>query len=409
MSDTTSVSFQKGYKYRFYPNQKQQQYLKEVFGANRFLWNKLLEISKTEYELWKSDPDNHQKPNVSGYTLVKRVMEIKQLNSWMNDYPAVCYQQTALRLGQAFSNFFRNVKTGKTPGFPQFKNKYIKQSVGITDQFFRVSEGSFKFPKLNEEIRLRLHRPLPSKPTSCVVSLTSSGEYTVSFVCENSPEKTNGEKIVGLDMGITDLITLSDGVKISNPKHFAKFQKRLRRLQQSFSRKKKGSSNRSKAKRKVALCYRYIANKRSTHLHQLSRKLVNDSQVIGIETLNIKGMVRNGKLAKHITDASWGKLIRQLAYKARDSQHCSIVMMHPYFPSSHLCSATGLHLGRKLELSERKWKCPHCEEEHDRDVNAAQNIAIEAADFSAFYNLNHLTQCGKVYRIEDNNWRQALV
>lgn len=408
MSDNTQVSFQKGYKYKFHPNQKQQQYLKEVFGANRFLWNKLLEISITEYELWKSSPTIYPKPSVTGYDLVKKVLMIKSQNPWMNDYPAVCYQQTALRLGRSFTNFFKNVKSGRKVGYPKFKNKHSKQSITITDQFFRLTGNMFKFPKLDDEIRLKLHREVPSKPTSCVVSHNSSGDYTVSFICEYNPEKTSGGKVIGLDMGIKDLVTFSDGTKINNPKHYIKAQKKLRRLQQSLSRKKKGSNNRSKAKTSVAKCHAQIANQRNTFLHQLSRKLVNDSQVIGIETLKVSNMIKKQRLSKHIGDASWATLVGYLAYKAKESQHCTIVMVHPYFPSSHLCSATGLHLGRKLSLGERQWKCPHCQEVHDRDVTAAENIAIEAMDFAEKLNLTHPEQCGKVYQITERNWRQTL-
>ena len=200
----------------------------------------------------------------------------------------------------------------------------------------------------------------------------------MSFICEYIPPKTSGTKILGIDLGLKDLVALSDGTKIANPKHLAKWQSILKRRQPAFSRTQKGSKNRTKAGHRVAIIHAHIANARRDHHHQLSRRLVNDCQVIGIESLGIKGMVKNHCLAKSISDAAWGTLISFIAYKARESQHCTVVSMDTFFPSTHLCSGCKKRLDRKLKLSERGWTCPHCGCTHDRDVNAALNIRDEA-------------------------------
>ena len=169
----------------------------------------------------------------------------------------------------------------------------------------------------------------------------------------------------------------SAGERIANPKFFVTAQKKLKRAQQAHARKKKGSKNREKARIKVAKCHDRIANCRNNFTHQLSRRLVNENQVIALESLNVKGMIKCRNLSKSIADASWSSFVDKLIYKAHWSQHCKIVKVDTYFPSSHLCSETGLKLDRKLSLKEREWLCPHCGKTHDRDLNAANNILQE--------------------------------
>jgi putative transposase len=179
-------------------------------------------------------------------------------------------------------------------------------------------------------------------------------------------------------MGIKDFFTQSDGVKVANPKHLYTHQKRLKRAQQALSKKKKGSCNRNKARLKVAKLHERITNLRTNFHHQLSRQLINDNQVIGIETLKVANMVKNRKLAKAISDVSWSSFFNKLIYKSQESQHCTVVRMDTYYPSSHICSETKEKLDRKLKLSERSWTCPYCGKTHDRDINAAVNIRDQA-------------------------------
>lgn len=193
-------------------------------------------------------------------------------------------------------------------------------------------------------------------------------------MCKVVPQLTYGQGIIGLDLGVKDYIVTSNGDKISNPKFFSKSQKKLKRLQQSFSRKKKGSNNRNKARIKVARCYEHITNQRNNFLHNLSRKLVNENQVIGLETLMISNMIKNRKLSKVIQDASWSAFIRMLVYKAEESNWCKIGYADRFYPSTHICNETKLKLDHKLKLSERTWDCPYCNKQHDRDINAAMNI-----------------------------------
>ena len=251
---------------------------------------------------------------------------------------------------------------------------------------FTLKDGRFTIAKMKEPLHVVWSRDLPSVPSSCTLSMTPSGEYYVSFTCEYTPPKTSGTKVTCIDLGLTHLATLSDGTKIDNPRHYQKTQQRLKRLQQSLCRKKKGSKNRNKARIRVARCHQRIVAQRNDYLHKLSRTLVNENQVIGLETLKVLNMVRNGILAKHIHSAAWATLTSFIAYKAQESQHCRVILMNPYFPSSHICAATGKKLDRKLDLRERSWDCPHCGQKHDRDVNAAQVIATEA--------LHQVERCG---------------
>ena len=374
---TAPKSFKKGYKFRFYPTESQKQHLRELFGANRFTYNRLLERSQKAYEVYKADvaiTNEAPKPGVSGYDFCAQLPTLKEEFPWLKDYSSVSLQQTCLHLGKAFSGFFK----AKRGGYPKFKSKWSKQSISLTALGFRVKEGKLHLAKIKEPFAPVWSRKLPSAPSSLVITLTPSGEYYVSFVCEYTPPKTAGKGSVGIDLGLTHLATLSDGTRIDNPRHYQRAQRKLRRLQQSLARKKKGSKNRIKARLRVARCHAHVAAQRTDHLHKLTRRLVNDSQVIGIEQLVVENMVKNRRLAKHIQSVAWATLTRQLAYKSAESQYCQLVMMDRFFPSSHVCASTGMHLGRKLGLGERSWQCPHCGEVHDRDVNAAENIASEA-------------------------------
>ena len=340
---------------------------------------------------------------MSGYSLTARLPLLKKDPElhYLKEVSAVALQQSVIHLGVAYNRFFDLIKKskaapklkvskkkprkdGKPDGYPRFKSKHDnRQSFTLMTTAFSLDENkNLIIAKCDTPIKVVYSRELPSTPTSCTITRSASGKYHVSFTCQYTPKKTTGTGTVGIDLGITTLATLSTGEKIGNPRHFKRLAKRLKRLQQSLARKKKGSSNYAKARITQAKLYAYSTNYRSDHLHKLSRRLVNENQVIGMEHLVIPNMVKNRKLAKHISDAAWGSLGQKLRYKCEESQHAILVKVDTYFPSSHLCHNTGLKLDRKLTLSERRWNCPHCGELHDRDLTAAINVHKEALRLS---------------------------
>lgn len=400
---TPAKLFVKGFKFPIYPTAEQIELLEQTFGCCRKVYNVLLAQTSKEYDIHAE----HKKldipstpPNVSGYGLVTRLPLLKQDPElhYLKEVSAVALQQSVLHLGAAYKRFFDLIKKrkaapkpkkkprkdGKPDGYPRFKSKHDnRQSFTLMTGAFSLDDNKHLIiAKCDTPIKVVYSRELPSAPTSCTITRSASGKYHVSFTCQYIPKKTTGAGTVGIDLGLTTLATLSTGEKIGNPRHFKRIQQKLRRLQKSLARKKKGSANYAKAKLQVAKVYAYSANCRSDHLHKLSRRLVNENQVIGMEHLVIPNMVKNPKLANHISDAAWGSLGQKLRYKCEESQHAILVKVDTYFPSSHLCHNTGLKLDRKLTLGERRWECPHCGELHDRDLTAAINVHKEALRLS---------------------------
>ncbi len=368
--------FVKGFKYPIYPTDEQKLLFEKTFGCCRYVYNRCLAEAKQEYEAHKLNPEL-PKPKVSGYDFINQLPALKKdpESLWLNEVSAVALQQSVTHLGQAFTRFFKMKR-----GYPKFKKKHSAQSFTLVGSGFWFKDGQFWTIKSGDPVAIGSRRPLPSPPTSAAISRTASGKYYVSFVCQYVPAKTSGTKVTGIDLGIKTLATLSDGTRIDNPKHYLRNQRQLKRKQQALSRKKKGSRNRNKARVVVAKQHEHTSNTLNDLLHKLSRTLVNENQVIGIETLKVANMIKNPKLSRHIAGVAWGKLLHMLRYKTIESQHCNLVCINTFYPSSHLCNNTGLHLGRKLDLREREWLCPHCGEVHDRDVNAAKNIAQEAME-----------------------------
>lgn len=370
------VPLMKRCKYRIYPNKNQREYLSKVFGSCRWIYNHFLAENKKQMDLHKEDPNKNAKPNTNTFYLHSLLPGLKSQEEtlWLKETPAQVLQQSCSHLNSAFSNFFKHKK-----GYPKFKNKNNKQSATYTNQVYSVLDGKIRLTNLKETIKVKWDRELPSdKVTACTIIKTPSGEYYASFVCEYIPVKTSGTGIVGIDAGITDLFTISDGTIIDNPRHFVKSQKKLARYQRQYSRKKKGSANKNKARIKVAKLHQCTSNQRSDYLHKLSTKLVSENQAIGIESLMVQNMVRNKKLSKHIAGAGWGMFREQLKYKAVASGHCRLFLADSYFPSTQLCSHCGKKPKEKLKLSIRKWTCNHCNTVHQRDMNAAKNLEILA-------------------------------
>lgn len=379
MSEVSKL-LKKGFKFPIYPTAEQQELINQTFGCCRYVWNKALEAAVHEHKQYlEMSKVTHQsrliKPDVSGYGFVNRLPDIRRdpETPWLSDVSSVALQQTMLHLGGAFTRFFKEKK-----GYPRFKKKHAKQSFSLMKTAFTLGSSGFFIAKCKRPIKVVFSRQLPSEPSSLTISRTATGKYYVSFVCEYQPIKTSGHGRIGIDLGIKDFATLSTGQKFTNPKHYLKAQQRLKRAQQELSRKKKGSNNRHKARFKVAKVHERVSKTRSDFQHKLSRQLVNDNQVIAVEKLMVANMVKNRKLAKHISDASWASFLTMLNYKAVESQHTTVFYVSTWFPSSHLCSVTHKKLNRKLTLTERAWDCPYCGQRHDRDVNAAINILHEA-------------------------------
>lgn len=392
------LPLKKGYKFRIYPTDDQRVFLEKTFGSCRYVYNKALADAKETYrkfveELEKGVVGRDSSPKISGYNFVLQATIYRNdpETPWLKDVSSCALQQSMLNLGKAYARFFREKN-----GFPNFKRKIGRQSFTLTDKYFHLKDEGLVLARLDSPVKICFHRKLPSKPSSVVISRTPSRKYYASFVCEYYPEKTNGIGTVGLDAGITALVTTSTGEKVENIRATKIYAARLRRAQQSLARKQKGSRNRYKSIIRIATLHERIANARNDHLHKLSRRLVNENQIIGMEALLVSNMVRNRHLAKHIQDASWRRLRTMLEYKVVESQHATLVLMDTFFPSSHLCSVTGKRLDRKLDLRERTWQCLHCGQLHDRDINAAINIANEA--FAVVRQRSYGEIAGKIVR-----------
>jgi putative transposase len=263
--------------------------------------------------------------------------------------------------------------------YPTFKSKFDKQSVHYPANVTLEGDNALKFPGNLGIVKAKIHRDLPQgKIKTVTVSKTADDRYYASLLIDDGttkPEITSEGKAVGIDLGLIDFVVTSEGSKFCNPKHLKKHAKNLLRKQRHLSRKVKGSKTRHKARRMVAKVHGKIARVRADFLHKLSRKLVNENQVIVVENLTVKNMVKNHSLAKAISDAGWGMFCTMLKYKA-EFDGKTYLEIGRFFPSSHMCSNTLLPIP-KMELSVRSFDCPHCGQRHDRDVNAAVNIRNE--------------------------------
>jgi putative transposase len=293
--------------------------------------------------------------------------------AFLAEVSSVPLQQGLRHLQGAFGSFF--AKRGKYPTFKSKKKS--RRSAEYTRSGFTFRDGRLTLAKMAEPLDIRWSRPLPegAEPSTVTVSQDAAGRWHVSMLCDDTiapaPATTGA---VGIDAGITSLVTLSTGEKITNPRHERRDRERLAKAQRELSRKEKGSKNREKARRKVAKVHARIADRRRDHLHKLTTRLVRENQTIVIEDLTVRNMLKNHKLARAISDASWTELRSMLEYKAawygRD-----LVAVDRWFPSSKLCGACGT-IRTKLTLNVREWTCD-CGATHDRDVNAARNILAD--------------------------------
>ena len=359
----------KSYKFRIYPTSKQSVLIKKTFGCYRFVYNYFLSEKIEDYKSTGRSSTRFQQD--------KALTALKQEIKWLQE-PDKCALQNALKdLDVAYKNFFRSVKNGGRVGFPKFKSKKNHHKSYKTNGKILVLGNCIRLPKLGV-VKCRISKEVKGRILSATVSQNPSGKYFVSLCCTDvgiEPLPSTGA-VVGLDMGLKSFAITSDGIEYPNHKYLAKSQKQLARLQRQLSRKSKGSKRREKERVKVARFQEHIANQRKDTLHKLSTQLVRDYDLIAVEDLAPKNMVKNHKLARSISDASWGEFRRQLEYKAAWYGK-AVVRVDKFYPSSQLCSACGAQWPGTKDLSVRQWTCPVCEAVHDRDVNAAKNILNE--------------------------------
>ncbi|RBR31948.1 IS200/IS605 family element RNA-guided endonuclease TnpB [Enterococcus cecorum] len=368
----------KAYKFRIYPTEEQEIFFAKTFGCVRKVYNLMLNDRKKAYEEVKNDNSKKMTfPTPAKY---------KKEFPFLKEVDSLALANAQLHLDKAYKNFFRD----KSVGFPRFKSKKNPvQSYTTNNQNDTVALIDSKFikvPKLKSLIRIKLHRQPKGMIKSATISRHASGKYYISLLCKeeiNELPKTNSA--IGIDLGITDFAILSDGQKIDNNRFTSKMEKKLKREQRKLSKrallaKNKGiplseAKNYQKQKRKVARLHEKVMNQRTDFLNKLSTEIIKNHDIICIEDLNVKGMLRNHKLARSISDVSWSSFVAKLQYKA-DWYGREIIKVDMWFPSSQICSGCG-HKDGKKSLDIREWTCPICHTHHDRDINASINILTE--------------------------------
>ena len=360
----------KSYKFRLYPNIDQRILFEKTFGCSRFIWNQMLADRKAHYEK-------------TGESLKNNTPALyKKEFPWLKEVDSLALANVQLNLNKAYKSFYQSGF-----GFPHYKTKKTAQSYKTNNQkgTIAILDGKVKLPKIGW-VKLKVHRQPKGEIKSATISKTVTGKYYISILCEEEIfplSKTNSN--IGIDLGLENFAILSTGEKIKNPRFLISLSKKLTREQKILSRrarlaKKKGRKlsdccNYQKQRLKVARIHETIANQRRDFLNQLSTELIKNHDVICIEDLASKNLMKNHRLARAIGDASWSEFVRQLTYKA-DWYGKKIVQISRWYPSSQLCSSCGFNSGKK-PLSVRDWTCESCGVHHDRDINASLNILKE--------------------------------
>lgn len=361
-----------GYRFRIYPNAAQREQIDRTIDCARWAYNKALEVRKSAYEA--------RGENVSTYDTMAMVPGWKRERPWLAEADSCALREAVRDLGQAYDGFFRRCREGaKAPGYPRFRSRHDSyQSYRTNSSTVSVVDGRhIRLPKLGL-VKARVSREVEGRVLSATVKRTPAGKYFCTICATDvplPPAVPGNVETMGVDAGIKDIAVCSDGSRFANPRALARSERKLRREQRRLSRKRKGSSNYLRQKEKVARVNEKIANRRKDALHKATTSIVRESQAVAVEDLNVKGMLKNRKIAKAAADASMGELRRQLRYKAARHGR-AYVEVDRWFPSSRLCSECGA-VNASLELSERSWACPECGAVHDRDLNAARNIAAE--------------------------------
>lgn len=349
----------KAYKFRIYPTKIQIDFLNKQFGAVRFIYNYFLNQRDTQFkETGKSDSYYAQ-------TKALKLMKGQEEFKWLKEINSQTCQQALQCLDAAYLKFFR-----KETAFPRFKKKKNYQSFCVP-QHFKILEKGIIIPKLKSQIKCKFYREIIGEVKYLTISKTLTGKYFVSILVEQENEyKQTSEGKIGIDLGIKDFVTLSDGTKYSFS--VSKKTKKLKKLQHYYSKKQKNSKRKEKLRLRIARLNEKIVNSRRDFQHKLSTKLTNEYQTICLESLRVKNMMKNHKLARAIGEASWYSFVNMLQYKGK-WKGCDIIQIDQFYPSSKTCSCCNWKK-ENLKLSERSWTCPNCGTVHDRDINAAKNI-----------------------------------
>ena len=361
------VRVRTAYRCRAYPDEAQQQVLARTFGCVRVVWNRTLAARHERYAAEGKGTSYTETDRA--LTLMKREPDL----AFLNEVSAVPLQQALRHQHAAFTAFF-----DKRARYPRFKSRNGRQSAHYSRAAFRIKDGELWLAKSAAPLKITWSWPkvdLASlNPSMVIVVRESDGRWYVTFTVDaDDPEPLpDTGRAVGIDLGVKDFAALSDGAKIPNPRHLERKTRNLARYQRRLARCQKGSENRAKARAKVARAHRKVRDARRDFLHKTSARLVRANDVIVIEDLAVKNMVRNHSLARVISDCGWGEFRGMLAYKC-ERYGRTLVTVDRWYPSSKTCSACG-HLLGKLSLSTRHWSCPSCGTRHDRDINAAKNI-----------------------------------
>jgi len=348
----------KTFKYRLYPTETQKKLIAKHVGSSRFVFNLALETKNAAYI--------SNKHNYSAFDLVKQLPELKKECEWLKEVNSQSLQQSIQNMDIAFKRFFRGA------GFPKFKSKHKgKQSFSIPQNVI-IENDRLIIPKFKEGIKIKLHRSTQGIIKSATISVTPTGKYFVSILCDTKEEiptkaPVEEETTIGIDLGIKDFAITSEGEVFENPKYFRKAQSKLKYVQRKYS-KHKGK----RTKKKLAKLHEKVANKRKDFLHKVSTQLIRENQTIALETLAVRNMVKNHNLAQAISDASWSIFVTMLEYKC-EWYGKNILRIGQFAPSSKTCANCGA-INKELQLKDREWTCSNCSSVLDRDINAACNI-----------------------------------
>lgn len=373
----------KAFKYKLKPTETQQVFLNKHFGCSRFIFNYYLNQRITEYT--NNSKSLSYNDNTKDLTTLKGIDDF----NWLREVNSQSLQAGLKNLDKSFNNFFKHKS-----GFPNFKSKHKRNSFCVPQNVSVCNKG-LVIPKFKEPIKMIVDRKIKGEIRQCTISKTPTNEYFVSILVDTNHTTFNKTgKDIGIDLGLKDFVITSDGDKYTNNRYTKKYAKKLKVAQQHLSRKVKKSNRYIKQRIKAASIHKKITNSRMDNLHKVSMKLIKDYDLIAVEDLNVKGMVKNKKLSKHISDAAWGTFVNMLTYKAEWNGK-SIVKIDRFYPSSKTCNCCG-YVNKDLKLSDRSWACPACNTELDRDINASKNILSEG------YKINNTSVGTTDYRRGEN-------